>query len=173
MLKVDSCFVDWISQSANNMSAFFRDCLELFHRTSLPIDTVYRVSVVALSVQLLHRDCLLPLLQQNQHESLSWQQSALVLYVLPILTTIISFSISVTLLLQWHPIETVVVIGLVALLVVECLVPLAIAACTGLALAQAMTWDSALIVLVTVWITSTISSRCIRVALYPTLGHGY
>lgn len=183
MLTVDASLVDWIRSF--NLVNFFRSVCDglvlVFQTTNIPIDTVYQLSVIALCVQLILRDVVEPLLCQlddSNHpieiaRSLAQREPvSIIIYIVPLLTTLFSFCTSLALMLQWHPMEAVVVSGLISLLVVECLVPLSIALCTGLYLAQLMTIESSALLLALVWITCTVCSRCIRVALYPNLGHG-
>ena len=190
LLKFNSAIVDAAYGALQRVYNFVTDFALLLYGSGrqtmllrIPIDTVNRVSIAALVAQFIHGQFLLPLsIQYQQYHQLHQQQlpppsfsvqlSAHLLWILPALTTIVSLSLSLTMLLSWHPAETVVLAGLIALLVVECLTPLAIAGCTALFFVQALTWDSAAIMLATVWLTSAISARCIRVALYPTLGHG-
>jgi len=168
---MDSFLLDATTAFVRQLRRYVADCIDALGQVHLPVHTTYRISIASLGAEFFHRQCLVPLHQQPMSLS-SWQVSAHLLWILPVLTTVISLSLSLTLLLQWHPAETVVLAGLIALLVVECLTPLAIAGCTALFFVQALTWDSAAVMLATVWVTSTISARCIRVALYPTLGHG-
>lgn len=147
LMKIDSFVFDSFVSLVDQIREFGRDAIDFFNQTYLPIETVYRVSIAALIAQFIHRQLLIPL--QYHHQSMQqafstpspWHISAHLLWILPILTTIISLSLSLTLLLQWNPAETVVMAGLIALLIVECLTPMAIAGCTALFLVQALTWD--------------------------------
>lgn len=176
LMKLDLEFFDSMSTAFDDWRSCLRDSFAMLRRTRLPTGASLHISIVALLMHLLHRQCFLPLLQisstKNPMLGNPPDSSLVLLYFLPMVVTVVSLAISVTLLLQLHPVDASVVSGLVALLVMECLVPVTVAACTGLFFAQAMTWDSALLLLVSVWIASTVSARCIRVSLYPSLGHG-
>lgn len=183
MLKIDANVFDWIrSFSLWTLIEALGDALVMISQTtSMPVETVYQLSVILLSFQLILRDILEPFLCQLDRSSnpvemamelAQREPASLIIYVLPLLTTLFSFCISLTLLLQWQPMEAVVVSGLVSLLVVECLVPLSIALCTFLYVGDFVSIESAALLLAMVWVTCTVCSRCIRVALYPSLGHG-
>jgi hypothetical protein len=183
MLKMDAALFDRIrSFSLWTMIEALGDALVLISQTTrLPVETVYQLSVFLLCFQLILRDILEPFLCQLDRSSnpvemameLALREPAsLIIYILPLLTTLFSFCISLTLLLQWQPMEAVVLSGLVSLLVVECLVPLSIAFCTFLYVGEFVSIESAALLLAMVWVTCTVCSRCIRVALYPSLGHG-
>jgi hypothetical protein len=183
MLKVDASLVDWVRSFGlwTLVDAVGDGLVFLSRYTSVPRDFVYKFSVALLCVHLILQEILAPLLCQldtgsnpveiavalAQREPLS-----LIIYVLPLLTTLFSLSISLTILLQFQPMDAIVVSGLVSLLVVECLVPLSIALCTVLYVGEFVTIESAALLLVLVWITCSLCSRIIRVALYPNLGHG-
>jgi hypothetical protein len=183
MLKMDANLFDSIrSISLWTMIEALGDALVMISQTTrLPVETVYQLSVILLSFQLILRDILEPFLCQLDRSSnpvemavelAQREPASLIIYVLPLLTTLFSFCISLTLLLQWQPMEAVVLSGLVSLLVVECLVPLSIAFCTFLYVGDFVSIESAALLLAMVWVTCTVCSRCIRVALYPSLGHG-
>jgi hypothetical protein len=153
----------------------------LYRHTSVPRDFVKQFSIALLCVHLILHEVLEPFLcRLDSHNNpveiavnlAQREPLSLIIYLLPLLTTLFSLSISVTILLQWHPMDAVVVSGLISLVAVECLVPLTIALCAFLYVGDFVAIESAALLLALVWITCTICSRIIRLALYPNLGHG-
>jgi hypothetical protein len=183
MLKVDASLVDWLrSFGAWTLVNALGDVLVFLYRhTSVPSDFVKQFSIALLCAHLILHEVFEPFLCRLDSNSnpveiavnlAQREPLSLIIYVLPLLTTLFSLSISITILLQWQPMDAVVVSGLISLLVVECLVPLAIALCTFLYVGDFVTIESAALLLTLVWLTCTLCSRIIRVALYPSLGHG-
>mmetsp|Transcript_12362 Transcript_12362/g.16205 ORF Transcript_12362/g.16205 Transcript_12362/m.16205 type:complete len:237 (-) Transcript_12362:473-1183(-) len=101
-----------------------------------------------------------------------------VVWLIPIITAIASFSFFLSLMVQLAPgssdtnSQALVLVGLIALAVVECLVPIALTGCTALFWFDVFSAETALLLLFVVWVAAAVSSRCIRCVLYPNLGHG-
>lgn len=166
LVTMDSSVLDAFCSFFSHSQEFAREVVNVFNQTNLSKDTVYRISILLLGLRLVHNQLLVPLEEDSR------QLSTHLLWLLPLLTSILSVSISITLLLQYNPAETAVLAGVVTLLFVEFLMPLAVVGCAALFLVQALSLDSAVVMLATAWITCSISSRSIRIALYPSLGHG-
>ena len=186
LCQIDDTLLDSIQSLWQSTIDFLSAFMEVISQTSFKAETVEKVSIGLLGLGLVFQQCLVPFLAQQQQyfdkesssplggdsQSWMWPLTPHLLWILPIMTSIISMSLSLTLLLQFRPAETAVLAGVVVLLVMECLLPLAFATCVAMCVIQVMSLECTAIVLITIWLTCAISSRCIRVALYPSLGHG-
>lgn len=169
-MTIDAALLEWLQALVAQLMDLGRHCLALARHVCLPPPAVERVSCAVLIAVHVYTMLVDSLTEHQWLESITL--SPHVLWMLPLATTVMSASLSVTLLLQWHPMDGIVLAGLVALLVVECLVAVAVVVAGALLVLGHVPWETAVGVIAVVWITSTVSSRCIRVALYPTLGHG-
>ena len=102
---------------------------------------------------------------------MDWYVSVRVLsgVVVPTIVLISGGSMLVALLCQWNASEALVLMSLVALFLVECLVPLTLLASLILYVGDAMAGPSAVTVALLVWLVSVTLSRLLRRVIYPRI----
>jgi len=160
-VNVHPFIVAIISRTIEMLQSVLYHFIEFFVAAHISSDIVHQLSILLTSIHLLQ-----PHVSFSNATTIQYQ----IIWMLPVFTSIASFSFFLALLVHWHPNQVVIASGLVSILILECLVPLAITSCTALFLIQFWTWESAIIILMLVWVASIISSRCIRCVLYPNLG---
>ena len=109
--------------------------------------------------------------QKSYH---SGEEHLQAIWLIPIFTALASFTFFLSLMVQIAPgSQAIVLVGMMSLALVECcLVPVALTGCSALFWFDVLTAETSLVMLFLVWVTASVSSRCIRCALYPSLGHG-
>ena len=142
-VNVHPFIVMTISGCIKMLESILNQFIDFFVAAHVSTDTVHQVSILLTSIYLLQ-----PYLPFSNVTIIQHQ----IIWLLPIFTSIASFSFFLALLVQWHPHQVVIATGLVSILIIECLVPLAITSCTALFVIQFWTWESAMIILMLVWV---------------------
>lgn len=102
---------------------------------------------------------------------IDWFLSVRVLLgIIPAIVLISSLVCVIALICKWSSTEAFILMSLVALFLVECLVPLTFTASSTLYLLQAISGPNAVAITVLVWLASITCSRVLRTVIYPSLG---
>jgi len=102
---------------------------------------------------------------------IDWFLSIRVLFgIIPAIVFISSLSLVVALIYKFDPSQAFVLMSLVALFLMECLVPITLTATCALYLLQALSAPNATAITALVWLASWAGSGLLRRVIYPSLG---